>query len=216
MITGSRLARTGYETPTPVTVIGAEDLAASGQPNLADFVNELPSIAGSSTPSNSNRSLSNGAAGINSINLRSLGNARTLVLLDGRRSVGSLAQGTVDINTFPQGLVKSIEIVTGGASATYGSDAVSGVVNFILDEAFTGLQTKLEAGSTAYGDDDALLASITAGAPFAGGRGHFLFNAESSRRDGILWNAAWLGGAGWVHGEQPRVSALAMALPSIW
>ncbi len=103
-------------------------------------MNELPSIAGSSTPSNSNRSLSNGAAGINSINLRSLGNARTLVLLDGRRSVGSLAQGTVDINTFPQGLVKSIEIVTGGASATYGSDAVSGVVNFILDKTFTGLE----------------------------------------------------------------------------
>jgi len=145
VITGSHLARTGYDAPTPVTVIGEEDLMAAGQPNIADFVNDLPAVAGSQTPANSNRSLSNGAAGVNSINLRSLGSARTLVLLDGRRSVGSLAQGTVDINTFPQGLVKRIEIVTGGASATYGSDAVSGVVNFILDKTFTGIKTTLEA-----------------------------------------------------------------------
>ncbi len=103
-----------------------------------------------------------------------------------------LAQGTVDINTFPQGLVKSIEIVTGGAAATYGSDAVSGVVNFILDKDFTGLEAKLEAGATNYGDDDALLASITGGTPFADGRGHLLFNAESSRRDGIYgMNRSW-------------------------
>ena len=185
VITGSRLARTGYDTPTPVTVIGEADILAAGVPNIADFVNELPSVAGSSTPSTSNRSLSNGSAGINSINLRSLGNARTLVLLDGRRSVGSLAQGTVDVNTFPQGLIKNIEIVTGGASATYGSDAVTGVVNFILDKEFTGLKANLEAGETSYGDDRNTLVSLTGGAPFADGRGHVLFNAESARRDGI-------------------------------
>jgi len=185
VVTGSRLARTGYETPTPVTVIGEGDILSSGQPNIADFVNELPSVAGSSAPSTANRSLSNGAAGISSVNLRSLGNARTLVLLDGRRSVGSLAQGTVDINTFPQSLIKNIEIVTGGAAATYGSDAVSGVVNFILDKKYTGVKFNIEGGETSYGDDQNWQATVTAGVPFADGRGHLLFNAESARRDGV-------------------------------
>jgi iron complex outermembrane receptor protein len=203
VVTGSRVARTGYDTPTPVTVIGEQDLLASGQPNIADFVNDLPSVAGSSTPANSNRSLSNGAAGINSINLRSLGNARTLVLLDGRRSVGSLAQGTVDINTFPQGLVKSIEIVTGGASATYGSDAVSGVVNFILDKTFTGVRTNIEAGQTTYGDDRSFLANLTAGMPLAHGRGHVLFNAESTRRDGIYGMHREWANEGWYMVNNP-------------
>ncbi len=207
VVTGSRLARTGYETPTPVTVIGAQDILSSGQPNIADFVNELPSVAGSSSPSTANRSLSNGAAGISSVNLRSLGNARTLVLLDGRRSVGSLAQGTVDINTFPQGLVKNIEIVTGGASATYGSDAVSGVVNFILDKTYSGLKVNLEAGETLYGDDENWQATLTAGAPFADGRGHFLFNAESSRREGVYGMHREWADDGWYMVNNPAYAA---------
>lgn len=203
VVTGSRLARTGYETPTPVTVIGEQDILSSGQPNIADFVNELPSVAGSSSPSTANRSLSNGAAGISSVNLRSLGNARTLVLLDGRRSVGSLAQGTVDINTFPQGLVKNIEIVTGGAAATYGSDAVSGVVNFILDKTYTGVKMNLEAGETSYGDDRNWQATLTAGTPFAGDRGHVLFNAESARRDGIYGMPRDWANEGWYMVNNP-------------
>lgn len=204
VVTGSRIQRTGYDQPTPVTVVGAEDILSSGQPNLADFVNELPSVSGSTAPSTSNRALSNGAAGISSVNLRSLGNARTLVLLDGRRSVGSVAQGTVDINTFPQGLVKSIDIVTGGASATYGSDAVSGVVNFILDKEFTGLKVNVEGGETSYGDDRNWQATLTGGMPFADGRGHVLFNAESARRDGIygMGNRAWAN-QGWYMVNNP-------------
>lgn len=194
VVTGSRIQRTGYDTPTPVTVIGAADILSSGQPNVADFVNELPSVSGSTAPSTSNRSLSNGGAGISSVNLRSLGNARTLVLLDGRRSVGSTAAGTVDINTFPQGLIKSIDIVTGGASATYGSDAVSGVVNFILDKTYTGLKANLEAGETGEGDDSNWQATLTGGMPFAGDRGHALFNVEFARRDGVYG----MGGRGWA------------------
>ncbi|MCZ8132805.1 MAG: TonB-dependent receptor [Steroidobacteraceae bacterium] len=197
VVTGSRIARTGYDTPTPVTVIDMGAIQASGRANLADFVNELPSVAGSDRPSTANRSLSSGAAGLNTINLRSLGNQRTLVLLDGRRSVGSVSQGTVDVNTFPQGLVKSIEIVTGGASAAYGSDAVSGVVNFVLDKDFTGLKVNLEAGATTYGDDDNRTATVTAGSGFAGGRGHVLFNAEAARREGVYGVPRdWLD-AGW-------------------
>ncbi|MDY6948812.1 MAG: TonB-dependent receptor, partial [Pseudomonadota bacterium] len=91
----------------------------------------------------------------------------------------------VDINTFPQGLVKNIEIVTGGASATYGSDAVSGVVNFILDKTFTGAKLNVEGGETSRGDDRNWQATFTGGMPFGDDRGHVLFNAESARRDGV-------------------------------
>jgi outer membrane receptor protein involved in Fe transport len=194
VVTGTRIARSGYDQPTPVTVIGEADIQQAGTPNLSDFVNELPSVAGSSQPATGNRSLSGGTAGINSVNLRSLGNSRTLVLLDGHRSVGSLAMGTVDVNNFPQGLVKNIEIVTGGASAAYGSDAVSGVVNFVLDRTYTGIKASLETGQTSYGDDQSRLATLTAGSSFAGGRGHALFSGEVSSRDGIYG----MGGRDWA------------------
>ena len=87
-VTGSRITRSGFDQPTPVTVIGEQDIKAAAQPNLADFVNQIPSVVGSQTPSNSQRLLSAGTAGINTLNLRSLGTNRTLILLDGRRSVG--------------------------------------------------------------------------------------------------------------------------------
>jgi iron complex outermembrane receptor protein len=190
VVTGSRVARTGYDTPTPVTVIDEAAILSAPSPNISDFVNQLPSIAGSTQPSTSNRAVSSGAAGINSVNLRNLGNARTLVLLDGQRSVGSLAQGTVDTNTFPQGLIRSVEIVTGGASATYGSDAVSGVVNFILDRNYTGVKGSIEAGETTYGDDRNWTTTLTGGTPFASGRGHALFNAQYSQRDGVYGNGS--------------------------
>ena len=185
-VTGSRITRNGYNTPTPVTVISTQDIQAAAPANLADFVNQIPSISGSVTPSNSQRSLANGTAGVNTINLRNLGSSRTLVLIDGHRSVGSTASGTVDINTVPQGLVKNIEIVTGGASSVYGSDAVAGVVNFILDRNFTGLKGDVDYGETTYGDDRTKRATLTGGFKFAGGRGHILLSGQIIRRDGVF------------------------------
>lgn len=185
-VTGSRITRSGFDQPTPVTVIGDADIKAAAQPNLADFVNQIPSVAGSQTPSNSQRLLSAGSAGVNTINLRNLGNNRTLILIDGRRSVGSTNIGTVDINTIPQGLVKGVEIVTGGASSVYGSDAVTGVVNFILDKSFTGLKGDVSYGETTYGDDKTYRVSLTGGMKFAGGRGHLLLSGDYLRRDGII------------------------------
>lgn len=193
VVTGSRVLRSGYDTQTPVTIVDQATINEASPANLADFVNELPAVVGSSTPATTNRSQSSGSAGVNSVNLRALGNTRTLVLLDGRRSVGSLSNGTVDINTFPQALVERVEVVTGGASAAYGSDAVSGVVNFILDEDFDGLKTDIVMGQTAEGDDDTWNLSLGYGTPFADGRGHILLNGEWTRRDGIYgvprdWN----------------------------
>ena len=184
-VTGSRIVRNGYDAPTPVTVIGLADIQAAAPANVADFVNQIPSVAGSVTPSNTQRNLSGGAGGINTINLRALGTTRTLVLLDGHRSVGSLATGTVDVNTIPQGLVKSVEVVTGGASSVYGSDAVAGVVNFILDRTYTGLKGEVSYGETTYGDDQSYRATLTGGMEFAGGRGHALLSGNYVHRGGV-------------------------------
>ncbi|WP_179187218.1 TonB-dependent receptor domain-containing protein [Sphingomonas sp. TZW2008] len=185
VVTGSRIIRNGYDAPTPLTVVTTQELQASAPANLADFVNQLPSVAGSTTPANSNRSLASGAAGLNTVNLRGLGSNRTLVLVDGRRSVASTIDGTVDVNTIPQGLVKSIEVVTGGASAVYGSDAVAGVVNYILDKDYRGIKGDVSYGETTYGDDETYRITLTAGAPFAGGRGHVLLNGTVIQRDGV-------------------------------
>ncbi len=184
-VTGTRVQRDGYQAPTPITVVGAEQIERASSNNIADFVNELPQLSGSATPANSNSALSSGLAGLNALNLRNLGAARTLVLLDGQRSVSSSLTGVVDINTFPQALVERVEVVTGGASAAYGSDALSGVVNFILNKKFTGVKGEVSGGTTTYGDDDQWNASLAAGTEFLDGRGHLLASFEAAHRDGI-------------------------------
>jgi len=208
-VTGSRIERDGYSAPTPVSVITTKELQTEAPANIADFVNTLPSVRGSSTPANSNGSLSNGLAGVASVNLRSLGANRTLVLFDGQRSVASATSGVVDVNTFPQALIKRVEVVTGGASSAYGSDAVSGVINFILDKDFTGLSGEYEYGVTTYGDGPNHKFSLTAGLPFAGGRGHFIASGEYFKQTGIQsidrdWNDA-----GFFQIDNPAYSASA-------
>ncbi|WP_161966169.1 TonB-dependent receptor plug domain-containing protein [Steroidobacter cummioxidans] len=193
VVTGSRISRENFEAPTPLTVIGTEQINQAAPENLADFVNDMPAMVGSATPQTSNLSFSNGQAGINALNLRGLGTVRTLVLLDGKRSVPSAITGIVDINDLPQSLVQRVEVVTGGASAAYGSDAMTGVVNFVLDKDFTGLKSEVSGGRTDYGDDDNWKVTLTGGLPFADGRGHLLLNGEYTHRDGIYgvprsWN----------------------------
>ena len=126
VVTGSRIARSGFTAPTPVSVIGSAELKSEPQANIGDFVNTLPSVRGSQTSSTNSGSLSNGQAGIATVNLRSMGAQRTLVLIDGQRSVASTMVGFVDTQTVPQGLIMGIEVVTGGALSVYGSDAVRG------------------------------------------------------------------------------------------
>lgn len=184
-VTGSRIVRDGYDAPTPVSVISTKELKAEAPANISDFVNTLPAVRGSTTAASTNGSLSNGAAGINSVNLRNLGAARTLVLFDGQRSVASTTTGSVDVNTFPQALIQRVEVVTGGASSAYGSDAVSGVVNFILDKDFTGFKTEYEHGVTTYGDGPNHKFSATGGASFADGKGHILLSGEYFTQKGI-------------------------------
>lgn len=185
VVTGTRVVRDGYQAPTPLTVVGIEELLQAPAENLADFVNDLPSVSNSTTPQGSSTSASSGTAGVNSINLRALGSNRTLVLVDGQRSVPSTLNSIVDVNNFPQMLVERVDIVTGGASAAYGSDAVSGVVNFILDKDFTGLKGAVEGGLTTYGDGGNWKVTLAGGTPFANDRGHIIFSGEVADRSGI-------------------------------
>lgn len=214
IVTGTRIVRLGFEAPTPLTVLTLEDIQnSSPSNNIADFVNQLPSLAGSTRPSNSRLNLSSGQAGINALNLRNLGEIRTLVLLDGRRSVGSTVTGLVDVNTIPQLLIERVEVVTGGASAAYGSDAVAGVVNFILDKKYEGLKLTADTGITTYGDGFNYSAGVAGGMSFAEGRGHVLLSGELAHRDGIFsvdrdWNAT-----GFVRIQDPTWVAATSTTP---
>lgn len=193
-VTGSRIQRAdGYEAPTPVSVLGVEDLNKMATTTIADSVNRLPAFSGSQTPRNRSSNISSGTAGTNILNLRGLGANRTLVLQDGKRLVGStIATGTlsgaVDVNSIPSGLVQRVDVVTGGASAVYGSDALAGVVNFVLDKDFTGVKSNVDFGTTSAGDGDNYKLSLTAGTGFADGRGHLLFSGEYADDEGIIGN----------------------------
>ncbi len=184
-VTGTRIVRDGYQAPSPTTVFGEQELANRAPTNIADAVNLLPSLSGSTSPRANVASVGAGQVGINALNLRNLGANRTLILLDGQRVAASNLTGLVDINTIPQALVKRVDIVTGGASADYGSDAVAGVVNFVLDRNFKGLKGTVQGGVTTYGDDRSYNVSLTGGGEFADGRGHFLLSGEIAHNDGI-------------------------------
>lgn len=185
IVTGSRIVRDGYSAPTPVTVMSQADIAAQAPANISDFVNQLPSIAGSGTSGTQSGGLSNAVAGINSIGLRGLGTGRTLVLLDGQRSVASTVGGVVDINTIPQDLVERVEVVTGGASAAYGSDAVGGVVNFVLNKDYKGFRVGLDQGISSHGDGRNYKIMASAGLSLLDDRLHMLFNGEFFHQNGV-------------------------------
>jgi iron complex outermembrane receptor protein len=185
VITGSRVVRNGYQAPTPVSVVGAIEIQRSATPNIADYVNTLPAISGSTTPQSTVSSVGAGRQGINSLNIHDIGDYRTLTLLDGRRVGGSINDGVVDVGSLPQQLISRVDVVTGGASASYGSDALSGVVNFVLDTKFTGVKGEVSGGATTYGDDKNYQVELSGGTDFAGGRGHIIVSGLTSHEDGV-------------------------------
>src|ERR1700761_1045454 len=141
-VTGSRVISDITNSPTPLTVVSTEELAATTPSNIPDALNKLPVFLGSQSGRNINNASSNSVGNV--LNLRNFGVQRTLVLLDGHRVAQSNANGTVDVDNLPQMLMQRVDVVTGGASAVYGSDAVTGVVNFVLNKNFDGV--KYEAG----------------------------------------------------------------------
>lgn len=186
VITGTRVIRDGYQAPTPMTVVGSEQLQTLAASNVADAINTLPQFTGSSTPLTTAGGINNHQGGINGLSLRGLGTIRTLVLLNGKRIVGNISTNVVDVNQLPQQLIQRVDTVFGGASAEYGSDALTGVVNFVLDNKFTGFKGELSGGVTDYGDDRDWKVSLAAGTGFANGRGHIIISGEAAANDGIL------------------------------
>ena len=170
-VTGSRIITNNLNSPTPITTVNVAELAKTTPSDLADGLNKLPQIIGGRTPRNQgNASTNNGG---NTLALRNFGASRTLVLLNGHRVPASNQDGTVNIDTLPQMLISRVDIVTGGASAVYGSDAVAGVVNFILDKKFKGLSIKADAGISKYGDGEEWQFGAAWGTELFDGRGHF-------------------------------------------
>ena len=197
VVTGSRLVTNGMESPVPVTSVGAEELEAMDPGSLISSVSQLPQFYGNQTPNNSNFFVRGGTG---NLNLRGLGPNRTLTLLNGRRVPSSSAFGGVDINLFPEAMIRGIETVTGGASAAYGTDAVAGVVNFLIDTDFTGLQADLQGSITERGDAESYEAKIAYGMNL-GDRGHILLSASRAKQEGIhdLNSRDWYGNYGAVN-----------------
>jgi iron complex outermembrane receptor protein len=194
-VTGSRIQRaSGFTAPTPVTVIGSERLEQRAIANVGDLLNELPSFRASTNPSTI-QTTGGSNIGARVLDLRGLGASRTLLLVDGKRFVASTSQGTIDVNLIPSVLIDRADIVTGGASAAYGSDAVAGVVNFALASEIEGMRTNVSYGSSFKGDDENLNAALAGGLAFGGDRGHFVWAGEFSKEDGLgdCYTRSWCG-----------------------
>jgi outer membrane receptor protein involved in Fe transport len=198
VVTGSRIARSGFTAPTPVTVVGDEQIARQGASNIAQVLNEIPAFRPQSTPATTANFVSN--LGASTADLRGLGGNRTLVLIDGRRVVASTVAGgsftpanTVDLNLVPSSLLERVEVVTGGASAAYGSDAVAGVTNLIINRNLEGLRSTLQYGVSDEGDNEEYLMSVAYGSRFSDGRGRFVAGVEyvDNSGTGDCYTRAW-------------------------
>ncbi|HEY8520981.1 MAG TPA: TonB-dependent receptor [Gammaproteobacteria bacterium] len=193
-VTGTRIVRDGMSTPTPVTAVTADDLQMMAPGQIVDSLDFLPPFFMNDSPDTA--ASKSQSAGASNANLRGLGANRTLVLLDGRRIVPSNRLGAVDINLFPEALVERVEVVTGGASAAYGTDAVAGVVNFILREDFEGFDVHTQGGITDREDGEHTEVSVAYGTE-VGERGHFIASLERFQSqkietlEGRDWFKSW-------------------------
>src|SRR5688572_1396109 len=169
VVTGSRIARSDFSSASPIVTTGKEELDQAGTVNIENALNQLPQFVQGQTQSTIGAVALAGRA---SLNLRGLGETRNLVLLDGRRLPLSNANGVVDVNMIPQFIVESVETITGGASAVYGSDAMSGVVNFKSVRDFTGLKLDVRSGFSDQGGAGTLDIGITGGFNIAEDRGN--------------------------------------------
>jgi outer membrane receptor protein involved in Fe transport len=181
VVTGSRIVREELTAQSPIAVIDAENIRIQNVTTIEEVLRRSPQFAaaiGSQT--------NNGNEGAATVDLRNLGEERTLVLVDGKRFVPFDPNGVVDINMIPASLLERVEVVTGGASATYGSEAVAGVVNFILKKDFEGLEVNTLYGITQEGDGDTYGFDVTTGTNFAGGRGNIVLNVGYTKQDAVL------------------------------
>ena len=182
VVTGSRIQRTGFIAPTPTTVLSEADLQIAGRSNLGEILADQPTALGRITPSTTG---TQEFAGASFADLRGLGASRTLVLIDGRRPVPRDSSASIDLNVIPMGLIDRVEIVTGGASAAYGSDAVSGVVNVIMANKRDGLRMSGQYGDTTAGTGAEYKVDFSYGFSFSEDRGHVILGGNYNDADAI-------------------------------
>ncbi len=195
-VTGSRIISDTSKSPAPEMAFSVDELLATTPSNISDALNKLPVFQGSSSASTADGASANDGGDF--LNLRNFGQQRTLVLLDGMRVPASNANGSVDVSTLPQMLMTRVDIVTGGASAVYGSDAITGVVNFILNKNFDGVKYKANTGISDYGDGMSYKAGAAAGTSLFGGRGHIETALEYYKSDGVMKRNRPGGAANWA------------------
>ena len=187
VVTGSRIKRPNLESPLPVTSLQGEQFFQRGQTNIGDALNDLPQLR--STFAQQNPGLGIGIAGLNLLDLRGLGTVRTLTLVNGRRHVAADILNnavSVDISSIPADLIDRVDIVTGANSSVYGSDAIAGVVNFVLKRDFNGIQVRGQFADTQHDYGKNYYASILGGHNFADGRGNITLHAEYAHQDRIF------------------------------
>lgn len=198
-ITGSRIQRSSAATPVPTTVLDASAIEQLGFSNTGDILNSLPAISGSLGARSGTGGTGDENAGLELANLRGLGVDRTLVLINGRRHVGSsLSNTSVDVGSIPVQMIERVEVITGAAGAVYGADAVSGVVNFIMKKSYEGFKADIQYGQTAESDGEEVTFSLLGGASFANGAGNVMASLDYTDRKSIHsldrpWSASELG-----------------------
>ncbi len=184
VVTGSRIARPDLTSVSPVTSVSAEQISLTGTVTLEDLINDLPQVI----PGNNRTSNNSGGEAFSTLDLRGLGPTRTLILLDGERLAASSSTGAVDISQIPVGLVERVDVVTGGATAVYGSDAISGVINFILKDDYQGLELNAQAGIAEAGVGFNYNLSGLFGGNFDDGKGNVTISASYFDRDPVSQN----------------------------
>ncbi|MGS1016552.1 TonB-dependent receptor domain-containing protein [Allosphingosinicella humi] len=185
VVTGSRLVRTDLEAPSPLTVVGENDIKLSGSVTLENTINKFPQLASGNTSNVNN----GGGSGVLTANLRGLGATRTLVLVNGRRFIPANSDGQVDLSSIPDALIKRVEIITGGASAVYGSDAIAGAINFLLKNDFNGVDASYRYGQTFEDDGASHKIDLTVGTNLDDGRGNVTVSTSYTKRDPIFQSA---------------------------
>lgn len=184
VVTGSRVITDVTNSPTPLTMVTASQLQVTTPTNIPDALNKLPVFVGSASSRSPNNASTNAAGNV--LNLRNLGVQRTLVMLDGHRLAPSNADGTIDVDNLPQMLMSRVDVVTGGASAVYGSDAVAGVVNFVLDKNFEGVKYQANLGTSHQTLGTQYEMGVAAGSDLFGGRGHIEGSLRYFHQDMVL------------------------------
>ena len=186
VVTSTRLQNPGFDAPTPTQVLNADSLTQIAQPNLFDAVVQLPALQGSTGTTYETGSTSTGLQGLSAFSLRGFSPLRTLTLIDGERIVGSNINQTVDVSELPQMLISRVDVVTGGASASWGSDAVAGVVNLVTDKKFNGFKSDVSYGQSGYGDNRSTTAKLAAGTGFLDNKAHIEVAGEYTNISGVM------------------------------